>query len=148
MNGEDSQLKMIRSGDTVYSVKNVIGKGRFSRVYQATDTTTEDTVVIKKLNKKIINENHLDWYLYLKELTLLTKLKSSPLRARYVDLRDAMRLDTGTICFVMERLGTTLHAVLFNIGALPMSMCRMIVRQIAQGTRTVDDFTSIILFNY
>lgn len=133
MNSEVVQLKTIRSRHTVYTVKNVIGKGRFSCVYQATDMTTDDTVVIKKLHKKYVSDDDFEWYLYLKELTVLTKLKSSPVRARYVNLREAMRLETGAVCFVMEKLGTTLHSVLFNIGVLPMSMCRMIVRQIAQG---------------
>lgn len=134
MDSEVVQAKTIRSLHTAYSVKNIIGKGRFSCVYKATDMSTDDTVVIKKLHKKTANSDDFDWYLYLKELTLLTELKSSPVRARYVSLRDAMRLETGAICFVMEKLGTTLHSVLFNIGVLPMSMCRMIVRQIAQGT--------------
>lgn len=122
----------IRSQDTLYVIQHLIGMGRFSRVYQAIDWTTKDMVVIKALNGKNINE-HFDRYLYLKELGLLTKLKTSSLRARYVDLKDAIRLETGRICFVMEKLGTTLHAVLHNIGGLPMSMCRPIVRQIAQG---------------
>lgn len=124
----------IRCRDAVYSVQGLIGSGRFSRVYHATDTVADVGVAIKAL----ISDGRSDYRKpFLKELGTLNALKDSPLRARYVDVMNAVRLKSGAVCFVMERLGTTLHAVLHNIGPLPMSMCRPIVRQIAQGTAFV-----------
>jgi serine/threonine protein kinase len=127
--------KTIRSKSAEYSVHNLIGAGRFSRVYRATDTATGNAVVIKVLNS-VNMEEHLRCSLYMQELSLLNRLKSSPVRERYVDLRDVIQLNTGVICFVMEMLGATLHAVMCNVGTLPLSVCRLIVRQIAQGTYT------------
>lgn len=119
----------IRCRDAVYSVQGLIGAGRFSRVYQATASGTGKRVAVKALN----NDGSSRPTKEAKELAVLNALRSSPVRARYVRVVDAIRLPTGTVCFVMERLGTTLQAVLHNIGPLPMSMCRPVVRQIAQG---------------
>lgn len=124
--------KTIRSKSTEYSVHNLIGAGRFSRVYRATDIATTNPVVVKVLNNMNMAE-HFHCNMYMQELSLLNRVKSSPVRERYVDLRDVVQLDTGAICFVMEMLGATLHAVMCNVGTLPLSMCRLIVRQIAQG---------------
>ncbi|XP_003246296.1 homeodomain-interacting protein kinase 2 [Acyrthosiphon pisum] len=122
----------IRSLDATYAVHKIIGTGRFSCVYNATEVGTGNAVVIKALNDSD-SSRRLDRKLYLKELDFLNRLKSSQLRARYVQLRDTVLLKSGMICFVMERLSATLQAVLHNIGPLPMYMCRPIVRQIAQG---------------
>lgn len=132
MNKDNLQHKKIQSYSTMYLVQHVIGTGCFSRVYQATDSVTAETVVIKVLNNTNTNSK-VERYFYLKELNLLNSLKSSPIRARYVDLKDAFRLNTGEICFVMEKLGVTLHSALHNIGKLPTSICRLITRQIVQG---------------
>lgn len=128
------QNTIIRSRSTTYTVHNMIGTGRFSRVYNASVMGTGNAVVIKALNNSC-SSKRFDRKLYIKELDLLNRLKFSRLRARFVQLRDAVLLKSGKICFVMERLGTTLQAVLHNIGPLPISVCRPIVRQIAQGTR-------------
>lgn len=136
MDRDNLQHKKIEYNSTVYSVHNVIGTGCFSRVYKATDTVTDETVVIKVLNSTNTN-SRVERYLYLNELSLLNNLKSSPIRARYVDLKNTFPLDTGGVCFVMEKLGVTLHTVLHNMGKLPMSSCRSIARQIAQGTNDV-----------
>lgn len=142
---EESNLKNyeIRSSTTLYSIHKLIGKGRFSRVYQATDTFTNNTVVIKKLINLNIKRKS-DRFLYLKELDLLKKLKVSPFRSRYVELRDLIVLSSGGICFVMERLGTTLQAVIHNKGRLPLSMCRLIIRQLAQGKHRLIKYVSIV----
>ncbi|XP_060854612.1 homeodomain-interacting protein kinase 3-like [Rhopalosiphum padi] len=126
------QNTIIRSRSTTYTVHNMIGTGRFSRVYNASVMGTGNAVVIKALNNSC-SSKRFDRKLYIKELDLLNRLKFSRLRARFVQLRDAVLLKSGKICFVMERLGTTLQAVLHNIGPLPISVCRPIVRQIAQG---------------
>lgn len=133
MDRDNLQHKKILYNSTVYSVHNVIGTGCFSRVYKATDTVTDETVVIKVLNSTNTN-GHVKRYLYLNELSLLNDLKSSLTRDRYVKLKNAFLLDTGGVCFVMEKLRVTLHAVLQNMGKLPISTCRLIARQIAQGT--------------
>lgn len=109
----------------VYSVQGLIGAGRFSRVYQATAAGTGKRVAVKALNNGSTKE--------AEELAVLNALRGSPVRVRYVHVMDAVRLATGTVCLIMERLGITLHAVLHKIGPLPMSMCRPVVRQIAQG---------------
>lgn len=129
------QDTVVRSLKATYAVHKIIGTGRFSRVYNASEVGTGNSVVIKALNDEG-SSTRLDRKLYLKELDFLNKLKSSQLRSRYVQLRDTIPLKSGMICFVMERLSTTLQAVLHNIGPLPMCMCRPIVRQIAQGTCT------------
>ncbi|XP_027846194.1 homeodomain-interacting protein kinase 3-like [Aphis gossypii] len=123
---------IVCSRSSKYTVHNIIGTGNFSRVYSATMLGTGNEVVIKVLNDTC-SSKRFDRKLYFKELDLLNRLKTSRLRARYVQVRDAFLLKSGKLCFVMERLGSTLHSVLHNIGPLPMAMCRPIVRQIAQG---------------
>lgn len=125
----------IRSLNFTYAVHKIIGTGRFSCVYNATEVGTGNEVVIKAPNDSDFSRR-FDRKLYLKELDFLNRLKSSKLRARYVQSRDTVLLKSGMICFVMERLSTTLQAVLHNTGPLPMCVCRPIVRQIAQGTCT------------
>lgn len=136
------QNTIVCSRSSKYMVHNIIGTGNFSRVYNASVVGTGNEVVIKVLNDHRCSSKRFDRKLYFKELDLLNRLKTSRLRARYVQVRDAFLLKSGKLCFVMERLGSTLHSVLHNIGPLPMAMCRPIVRQIAQGTRT----TVIIMF--
>lgn len=136
----------IRCRDAVYSVQSVIGAGRFSRVYQATDTATNVRVAIKVLAGESCGDRDQS----LKELDTLNALKESPVRARFVDVVNAVWLESGEVCLVMERLGTTLQSVLHNVGPLPMSMCRPIVRQIMQG---MDDHptvwcTTLVLLYY
>ncbi|XP_025208057.1 homeodomain-interacting protein kinase 3-like [Melanaphis sacchari] len=126
------QNTIIRSQYTTYTVHKMIGTGRFSRVYNASVVGTGTEVVIKALNNSCSSKK-FNRKLYLKELDLLNRLKFSRTRARYVQVTDAVQLQSGKICFVMERLSTTLQAVLHNIGPLPISICRPIVRQIAQG---------------
>lgn len=128
---------VVRSRSNVYCVQELIGKGRFSRVYRAKNIATNDSVVIKALINNNLNRQP-NRFLYVKELSLLNKLKKSPLRARYVNLKDTIVLDSGEICFVMEKLGTTLQALLHNVGSLSMAMCRPIIRQIAQGTHNYE----------
>lgn len=126
------QYTMIYSDTSAYTVHDLIGTGRFSNVYRATNKCNNEKVVIKVLSNKE-TERKFDRYLYLKELNILKTLRTSPLRDRYVGLKDTVRLNTGLDCFVMEKLGVTLHALLHNFGKLSMTMCRSIVRQIAQG---------------
>lgn len=133
---------IICSKSSRYTVHNIIGTGNFSRVYNASVVGKGNEVVIKVLNDHTCSSKRFDRKLYFKELDLLNRLKTSRLRARYVQVKDAFLLKSGKLCFVMERLGSTLHFVLHNIGPLPMAMCRPIVRQIAQGTHT----TEIIIF--
>lgn len=132
---------IVCSRSSKYTVHNIIGTGNFSHVYNASVLGTGNKVVIKVL-KDTCSSKRFDRKLYFKELDLLNRLKTSRLRARYVQVRDAFLLKPGKLCFVMERLGSTLHSMLHNIGPLSMAMCRPIVRQIAQGTRT----TVIIIF--
>lgn len=138
---------VVSSKNHVYYIRQLIGKGRFSRVYYAKDLTTVDTVVIKALINQNLNSpfNH---YLYIKELRLLNNLKRSPLRDRYVNLKDTFQLDTGEICFVMEKLGTTLKALLYNVGRLSITMCRPIVRQIAQGRYITTNLLTFCYYKY
>jgi len=135
------QNTIVCSPTSKYTVHNIIGTGNFSRVYSALVVGTDNEVVIKVLNETC-SSKRFDRKLYFKELGLLNQLKTSRLRARYVQVIDAFLLKSGKLCFVMERLGSTLHSVLRNIGPLPIAICRSIVRQIAQGTCT----TAIIIF--
>lgn len=121
---------VLRTDFATYTVQDLIGSGRFSHVYKASVSGTGQQVVIKALNHSCSSMGR-------KELNLLNRLKSSDFRARYVRLVDAVQLGSGPVCFVMEKLGITLQAMLHNVGPLPMSACRSIVRQIAQGTALV-----------
>lgn len=120
----------IQSGNTEYAVQDLVGEGTFSRVYQAMNVNTREPVVIKALTSD--GENDLAKQC-MEEMSIMETLKKSPMRDRYVGLIEAFQVQTGTYCLVMERLGTTLCTIMHNVGPLPMSMCRPIIKQIAQG---------------
>ncbi|XP_050432348.1 homeodomain-interacting protein kinase 2-like [Adelges cooleyi] len=126
------QSNEVCTAKTVYNVQHLVGSGRFSRVFHAIDSTTGQAVVIKALVLKEQN-SALDHYQFLKEVEIMKRLNRCSLRSRYARLIDTVQLQTGVNCLIIERLGTTLQAVLHNVGALPMSVCRTVVRQIAQG---------------
>jgi len=137
------QNTIIRSPNATYMVHDIIGTGRFSCVYNASEVVSGNAVVIKALNNFGFSTSASE--LYFKELDFLNRLKFSTLHSRYVQLMDTVRPKTEMICFVMERLSTTLQAVLHNIGPLPMSICRPIVRQIAQGTCTITTIAVMVI---
>lgn len=139
------QNTIIRSANASYMVHKIIGTGRFSCVYNASEVVSGNAVVIKALNNFGFSTSASE--LYFKELDFLNRLKFSRLQSRYVQLMDTLRPKSGMICFVMERLSTTLQAVLHNIGPLPMCICRPIVRQIAQGTCTTTTTNVVIVGN-
>lgn len=70
--------EIIKTQKSTYTIHHLVGAGRFSKVYEATDKSTKTTVVIKALNYKNV-DGHFDRHLYLKELNILNKLRTSPL---------------------------------------------------------------------
>ena len=124
---EEVEVKQI--GQYIYSLKNILGKGNFSSVYQGRNIDATMDVAIKVMDRQELNSSPSIYHSLLKnEYNTLKNIKEEGI----IKLIDAYKTQNN-FYFVLEYCnGGTLQDLLYKANNLTEDHALEIIRQIAQ----------------